>query len=115
MITRAQLEDAMDAAIEQLPFDDAAAVRAAGYTALVDALYRALVRLEARPTLPAPATKPSWAVELVPVKYVGGPLDGIEEELTPKQAVLRLEVGGNAGYYGPTIGGKRYWHRGAPA
>ena len=104
----------MDAAIERLPFDDAAAVRAAGYTALVDALYCALVRLQAPPRLSAPATKPSWVVELVPVKYVGGPLDGIEEELTPKQAVLRLEVGGNEGYYGPAIDCKRYWHRGAP-
>lgn len=64
--------------------------------------------------LPPPTTNPGRFVELVPVKYVGGPLDGIEEELTPKQAALRIEVGGNEGYYGPAIDGKRYWHRGAP-
>ena len=104
----------MDAAIEQLPFDDAAAVRAAGYTALVDALYRALVRREAPPRLPAQATKPNWVVELVPVKYVGGPLDGVGEELTAKQAALRLKIGDNEGFYGPAIDGKRYWHRGVP-
>jgi hypothetical protein len=114
VITRDQVARAMDAALEQLDYEQSEPVRSVGYSALVDALYRQLARLEAPGNAPLRKTHTTgWQVELVPVQYVGGPLDGTVEELTAAQAAKWLTAG-DAGRYGPAIHGKRHWHAGAP-